>query len=105
MDNNQVPDFVPSDEHLSLTAQVVICVKNTRLQKGLSQKALAHKLGTTQSALARLESGAYLPSLRLLEKIATVLEAEIIIKFKAKQNKPIDPELKKLIERYENQYE
>ena len=50
-----------------------------RLAKGMSQAALARKVGTKQSAIARLESGRYNPSLKFLRKIAKALGAKLKI--------------------------
>lgn len=44
-----------------------------RLKKGLTQKDVAQKLGTKQSAIARLESGNVNPSLEFLHKVAQVM--------------------------------
>ena len=41
-----------------------------RARAGLTQKALARKMGTTQPVVARLESGRVRPSLRTLERLA-----------------------------------
>lgn len=48
-----------------------------RLQKGLTQAALARKLGTRQSAIARLESGTSNPTVGSLRKVAHALDARI----------------------------
>lgn len=52
-----------------------------RLKKGYTQAQLAKKIGTKQSAVARLESGSYNPSLALLRKVAKALDREIVITF------------------------
>lgn len=44
-----------------------------RLAAGLTQADLAARLGTTQSAIARMESGSMLPSVETLCRLATVL--------------------------------
>jgi len=44
-----------------------------RLKKGLTQKDVAEKLGTKQSAIARLEGGNINPSLEFLQKIAQAM--------------------------------
>lgn len=49
-----------------LAAQII----ERRLKKGFSQAELARKIGTGQSAIARLESGEYNPSVGFLEKVA-----------------------------------
>ncbi len=50
-----------------------------RTKKGLTQTALAKKIGTKQSAIARLESGAYNPSIAFLEKVAKALDSKLEI--------------------------
>ncbi|OZB75063.1 MAG: transcriptional regulator [Halothiobacillus sp. 14-55-98] len=41
-----------------------------RVRAGLTQTQLAERMNTTQSTIARLESGKSLPSLRTLQRIA-----------------------------------
>jgi transcriptional regulator with XRE-family HTH domain len=41
-----------------------------RVDAGLSQQELAKKMATTQSVVARLESGRHLPSMSTLKKLA-----------------------------------
>ncbi|MCL5970262.1 MAG: helix-turn-helix transcriptional regulator [Patescibacteria group bacterium] len=53
-----------------------------RAKKGITQKELAKKIGTKQSAIARLESGNTNPSLSFLEKIALALGYKLRIQFK-----------------------
>ncbi len=50
-----------------------------RIEQGLSQADLAKKVGTQQSAISRLESGDYNPSIELLSKIAQALGKEVHI--------------------------
>lgn len=50
-----------------------------RLKRGLTQTVLAKKLGTKQSAIARLESGTYNPSVAFLEKVADALGTKLKI--------------------------
>ena len=52
-------------------------IRALREKKGLSQRELAERVGTTQSAIARLEAGKVSPSLPTLDKIATALGAEV----------------------------
>lgn len=53
--------------------QIGMEVENMRMKAGLTQKQLAKKIGTLQPAIARIESGSYLPSLTMMNKIAKVL--------------------------------
>ena len=50
-----------------------------RIETGLTQEQLAHKIGTKQSAIARLESGRYNPTLNAMRKIAEALGAKFEI--------------------------
>lgn len=50
-----------------------------RLESGLTQSQLATKAGTKQSAISRLESGTYNPSIGFLEKIAKALNLNLVI--------------------------
>lgn len=50
-----------------------------RLKKHMTQKDIAEKLGTKQSAIARLESGSINPTLEFLQKIAQVMGYKLSI--------------------------
>ncbi len=52
-----------------------------RIEQGLSQKELATKVGTRQSAISRLESCEYNPSIEFLNKVAHALGKELEVKF------------------------
>lgn len=52
-------------------------IRALREKKGLSQRELAERVGTTQLAIARLEGGSISPSLPTLDKIADALGAEL----------------------------
>ncbi len=52
-----------------------------RLEKKLSQKQLADRVGTKQSAISRLESGAYNPSVAFLKRLAGALNTNLEIRF------------------------
>ena len=52
-----------------------------RAKKKLTQKALAKKLGTKQSAIARLESGRANPTLEFMQKTAEALDKKLVISF------------------------
>ena len=48
-----------------------------RLRKGLTQEALARRIGTKQSAISRLERGEYNPTLGFLRRVAVGLNAKL----------------------------
>lgn len=52
-------------------------VAERRTERGLSQRELAQLVGTTQSAIARLESGGRPPRIDTLLRIADALECDL----------------------------
>jgi len=52
-----------------------------RIREKLTQAELAQKIGIPQSALARLESGKSIPTLRTLQKIAKGLGKKLVLSF------------------------
>jgi transcriptional regulator with XRE-family HTH domain len=62
-----------------LFAQIAGQVADRRKERGLSQADLAALVGTTQSAIARLESGGRPPRIDTLLRIANALDADLHI--------------------------
>ena len=54
-----------------------------RLRAGLSQGELAERMGTSQSAIARLESGSTLPSTKTLLRFAEATRSKVKLKLSA----------------------
>jgi DNA-binding XRE family transcriptional regulator len=54
-----------------------------RVRAGLTQSELAERMGTTQSAIARLESGRQLPSMRTLARFARATGCRPVVKLEA----------------------
>lgn len=54
-------------------------VYRLRTQAGLTQTELAERMGTTQSAIARMEGGGARPNLETLEKLASAVGAELVV--------------------------
>jgi ribosome-binding protein aMBF1 (putative translation factor) len=52
-----------------------------RIKTGLVQKQLAKKMGTKQSAIARLESGKANPTIDFIQKLAKALGTNITLTF------------------------
>lgn len=53
-------------------------IQDTRLQRGMTQQDLADALGTSQSAINRIERGGQNVSLEMLARIGDVLSSEIV---------------------------
>jgi transcriptional regulator with XRE-family HTH domain len=73
------PAFAAAYEALAPEFQVARQVIALRLQRGLTQKELAERVGTKQSGISRLESMEQLPSLSFLKRVAEVLNAQLQI--------------------------
>jgi transcriptional regulator with XRE-family HTH domain len=63
-------------------ARIAEQVIKQRRARGLSQKELAGLTGTTQSAIARLESGGRPPRIDTLLRIAEALDCELIVELR-----------------------
>lgn len=50
-----------------------------RRKRGFTQEDLARKIGTKQSAIARVESGSANPTIEFLEKLASALGSRLIV--------------------------
>jgi ribosome-binding protein aMBF1 (putative translation factor) len=65
-----------------LFAQIAEQVADRRRELGLSQAELAEICGTTQSAIARLESGGRPPRIDTLLKLAHALDCDLAVELK-----------------------
>jgi ribosome-binding protein aMBF1 (putative translation factor) len=54
-------------------------VRERRQALGLSQTEVARRARMSQPALSRLEAGGVLPTIALLERITTALDADLIV--------------------------
>jgi len=71
------PEFKKEYDSLELEYSIIEQVLKKRLENGLTQKELAEKIGTKQSAIARLESGNSNPSVAFLSKISRALGGKL----------------------------
>ena len=60
--------------------QIIRALIISRNKKGMSQRKLAQKIGVTQSALARFESGKINPTLSFVQKITNGLGLKLVVK-------------------------
>ena len=73
------PKFRKARQELEFEFALVRAILNARINKGLTQKKLAEKIGTKQSSIARFESGTYNPTLAFVQKLANALDVKIKI--------------------------
>jgi len=66
-------------------AAVADQVADLRQQRVLSQRELAELVGTTQSAIARLERGGRPPRIDTLLRIADALDCELVVDLKPRR--------------------
>lgn len=74
------PEVKKEYDRLGPKFQLIASLIEKRLEKGLSQKELAEKMNTKQSAISRLESSEYNPSFDFIQKAAEALDAKVEIK-------------------------
>lgn len=74
MRNNE---FKRAYEDIQPKYAVIRAILNARMKRGLTQAQLARRVGTTQSAIARFESGGGNPTLDFLSKVSYVLGKRI----------------------------
>jgi DNA-binding XRE family transcriptional regulator len=77
----QRPGFTEAYESLELEYALASQMLEARSQAGLTQDAVAERMGTTKSAISRLESaGRHAPSLATLKKYAAAVGCELQVK-------------------------
>lgn len=75
------PEFVKAYKELEPEYALIRAIIEARIKKNISQKILAKRLGTGQSAVSRLESGTYNPTFKFAQKLAKALETDLTITF------------------------
>ena len=74
------PKIKEAYDSFELDFSIIRQILDKRLKRGISQKDLAKKIGTGQSAISRLESGNYNPTLSFLKKISEALGSKLEVK-------------------------
>ena len=69
-------------ERLRPEYEILDRIISLRLKSNLTQKELANKLNTKQSAISRLERGMINPTMTFLNKLASVFGKKLIVEFK-----------------------
>jgi transcriptional regulator with XRE-family HTH domain len=68
-------------EQLLPYERIARLVIGLRMELGISQDELARRVGTSASAIARLESGQHHPSVETLRRVASAMNRELVISF------------------------
>ncbi|MBP9818050.1 helix-turn-helix transcriptional regulator [Candidatus Shapirobacteria bacterium] len=77
------PETKKGYDDLAVEYQILSSLVRMRNKRKITQKELAKKMGTTQSALSRFEVGGTNPSLNFLKKIAKALNVRLSVEFVA----------------------
>lgn len=83
------PEYREEYEKLSTEFELAQVLIETRANAGLTQKELANRMKTTQSAIARMESGKRLPSTGTLKRLAMATGTHLEIKFKCNSSNSV----------------
>ena len=76
----QRPGFAEAYDALDLEYQVIDQLLRARTRAGLTQDAVAQRMGTTKSAISRLErAGKHAPSLTMLQRYAKAVGCDLKI--------------------------
>ena len=76
------PEVKKEYDRLAPRYAVISSIIEARLKKRMTQKDVADRIGTKQSAIARFEGGNTNPTIDFLEKIAAVLGTKLTIQLK-----------------------
>lgn len=77
------PEVKAEYDALAPEFEISVELLKARLRAGLSQAELAARMGTSQSAIARLESGQMLPSTKTLLRFAEATGSKFHIRLSA----------------------
>jgi transcriptional regulator with XRE-family HTH domain len=72
-------EYEALEDEFEIARQII----SARVQSGLTQAELASRMGTSQSAIARLEGGKTIPSMRTLTRVAKATNCKIKIGFQS----------------------
>ena len=82
------PEYRKAYEKLEPEFALARAVMNARVKAGLTQEQLAQRMETTQSVIARLESGRTRPSTQTLERLASATGTRLRISFETARARP-----------------
>lgn len=81
-------------EQLAPYEQLARIVIRRRMELGLTQEQLAERMGTSHSAISRIESGQHGTSVQTLQRLAAALEMRFVMGF---EHGPADKPVRELV--------
>jgi ribosome-binding protein aMBF1 (putative translation factor) len=83
-------DYREAQDELAPYEQLARIVIRRRMNLGLTQEQLAKRMGTSHSAISRIESGQHSTSVQTLQRLAEALEMRFVMGFEfGPEDKPI----------------
>src|SRR5450759_1467028 len=73
------PEYAAAAERLGTSVAIANTVTASRARLAMTQDQLAARLGTTKSAVSRLESGRHRPNVDTIQRLADVLGVTFVI--------------------------
>lgn len=74
------PEFRKAYEALRPKNDLIRAILDARIKRGVTQSELARRAGTTQSAIARFESGVGNPTLDFMSRVSTAVGARLEVR-------------------------
>ncbi len=75
------PKFRKAWDALEVEFQIINDILKKRIEKDMTQRQLAKKIGSGQATISRLEAGNYNPSIKFLKRVAEALGAKLKVSF------------------------
>lgn len=75
------PEYQAAQERLAPYERIARFVITRRAELGLTQEQLAERMGTSHSAISRIESGQHRSSVATLERLSHALEVRFVMGF------------------------
>ena len=79
-DHDRDPEYRREWERQAFAFEIARAVYGRRTDLGISQEELARRVGTTASAISRIESGRHTARIDTLQRIATALDAQLVVR-------------------------
>ena len=88
------PAYRAAQERLTPSEGIARFVIMRRAELGLTQEQVADRMGTSHSAISRIESGQHRTSVATLERLAQALEVRFVIGF---ETGPVEAPVRELV--------
>jgi ribosome-binding protein aMBF1 (putative translation factor) len=88
------PGYRQARDRLAAYEQLARIVIRRRMELGLTQQQLAERMGTSHSAISRIESGQHATSVQTLQRLAEALEMRFVLGF---EHGPADKPIRELV--------